>query len=159
MHPNIYQWECSEERGLVFGFIIDFWGSLLCSITQKSTLRLEEYIFLFTIKEMKLIKDHIEKLSLICLDHKVDKLYAFGSIVGPEFDVKNSDLDFLVSMMEIPPLEKGELLLSLWDELENLFNRRVDLLSINSISNPYLQKSIDASKVLIYDRSSQKVFS
>ncbi|MEM7514016.1 MAG: nucleotidyltransferase domain-containing protein, partial [Bacteroidota bacterium] len=91
--------------------------------------------------------------------HKVDKLFAFGSVVGPAFDAEKSDLDFLVVMMDVSPLEKGELLLSLWDKLEDLFKLKVDLLSINSISNPYLQKSIDASKVLIYDRSSQKVFS
>lgn len=34
----------------------------------------------------------------------------------------------------------------------------IDLLTDSSIHNPYLRKSIDESKILIYDRRSQKVF-
>jgi len=46
----------------------------------------------------------------------------------------------------------------LWDNLELFFNRKVDLLTDNSIHNPYLRKSIDSTKKLIYDGQGEKVF-
>ena len=51
----------------------------------------------------------------------------------------------------------GEKLISLWDTFERFFNRKVDLLTDSSIHNPFLRKSIDATKILIYDGAGQKV--
>ena len=38
-----------------------------------------------------------------------------------------------------------------------IFNRKVDLLTDSSIRNPFLRKSIDTTKILIYDGAGQKV--
>jgi hypothetical protein len=54
-------------------------------------------------------------------------------------------------------VERGEKLISLWDAFEHFFKRKVDLLTNSSIHKPYIRKSIDATKVLIYDGTSQKV--
>lgn len=48
--------------------------------------------------------------------------------------------------------------MSLWDKLESLTNRRVDLLTPDSLTNPTLRKSIDANKVKIYNRPGAEVF-
>lgn len=50
------------------------------------------------------------------------------------------------------------MLLSFWDSLEILFDRKVDLLTEDSINNPYLKKSIESTKKLIYDGQGEKVF-
>lgn len=84
-------------------------------------------------------------------------LYAFGSAVSDKFDDKASDLDFVVEIESKDPIERGENLISLWDNFETFFNRRVDLLTDASIRNPFLRKNIDSSKILIYDGSRQKV--
>lgn len=94
----------------------------------------------------------------LCKKYKVSKLYAFGSITSDKFDLTSSDIDLIVELEELDPLERGEILLNLWDELEALFDRKVDLLSNPEIANPYLKKSIENSKVLIYDGSSEEVF-
>ena len=110
---------------------------------------------------MKLIDEiqgKINEFSLICREHDVLFLYAFGSSISPEFNEKESDFDFLVSIDEEDPLLKGEKLISLWDKLENFFHRKIDLLTENSIKNPFLKKSIDDTKVLIYDGREKKVF-
>ena len=73
------------------------------------------------------------------------------------FDYEKSDIDVLVEIDEKNPLERGEKLISLWDTLEEFFQREVDMLTDSSISNPFLRKSIDSSKILIYDGSGQKV--
>jgi uncharacterized protein len=94
----------------------------------------------------------------LCVAHKVDKLYAFGSSITDRFDAEKSDIDVLVELNLKDPLEYGETLLSLWDNLESFFERRVDLLTEESIHNPYLRKSIEATKTLIYDGQREKIF-
>jgi len=93
----------------------------------------------------------------LCQMHKVKYLYAFGSSITDKFDNNKSDIDLLVEIDDPDPIERGEKLISLWDNFELFFHRKVDLLTDSSIRNPYLRKSIDATKVLIYDGSSQKV--
>jgi len=93
----------------------------------------------------------------LCKSHKVKSLYAFGSSVTNHFNPDSSDIDLVVEIDDLKPLERGEILISFWDKLEVFFQRKVDLLTEKSIKNPFLKKSIDSSKVLIYDGSGQKV--
>jgi predicted nucleotidyltransferase len=92
----------------------------------------------------------------LCRTHKVKELYAFGSVVNGNF-TEQSDIDFIVEINDPDPLNRGELLLSLWDKLEQYFNRKVDLLTNNSLRNPYLKDSINNTKRLIYDGSKEEV--
>ena len=94
----------------------------------------------------------------LCETHKVKSLYAFGSSVTESFNPTKSDIDLLVEIDDVDPIERGEMLLSLWDKFEDFFKRKVDLLTDASIKNPFLRKSIDASKVLIYDGSGKEIF-
>jgi predicted nucleotidyltransferase len=91
------------------------------------------------------------KLFELCNKYKVLKLFVFGSVSKGNFDPETSDLDLIVEMEDLNPVEKGETLLKLWSELEQLFNRRVDLLTEKKIKNPYLIKDIENSKLLLYD--------
>ena len=106
-----------------------------------------------------IIKDEISKkradFTILCKSHKVKYLYAFGSSTTDKFDPKSSDIDLLVEIDSKDPVDRGEKLLSLWDLFENFFNRKVDLLTESSLRNPFLKKSIDSTKVLIYDGSGQ----
>jgi predicted nucleotidyltransferase len=108
-----------------------------------------------------IIKDEILKnlsdFTVLCKDHKVKYLYAFGSSVTDRFDVNKSDIDLLVEIDSKDPIDRGENLLALCDLFEIFFRRKVDLLTDSSIRNPFLRKSIDATKVLIYDGSGQKI--
>ena len=103
------------------------------------------------------ISERSEEFKALCTDHKVKYLYAFGSSVSDKFDSKTSDIDLLVEIDCSDPIERGEKLISLWDTLESFFTRKVDLLTDASIHNPFLRKSIDSTKILIYDGSVQKV--
>jgi len=97
-----------------------------------------------------------EFLSL-CKSHEVEELYAFGSSISNRFNEQTSDIDLLVELKTKDPIKRGESLLDLWEKFERFFHRRVDLLTNSSIRNPILRKSIDSSKVLIYDGKKQKV--
>ncbi len=97
-----------------------------------------------------------EFLSL-CKSHDVKTLYAFGSSTTGKFKEESSDIDLLVELETKDPIKRGENLLDLWDKFESFFQRKVDLLTNSSIRNPVLRKSIDSSKILIYDGKEHKV--
>src|SRR5437868_1243254 len=103
-----------------------------------------------------LIRDKYADFIDLCRAHKVDKIYAFGSSITDHFDPNTSDIDVVVKIDIDDPADRGEALLSLWDKLELLFQRKVDLLTEDSIRNPYLKSSIDRTKKLIYDRQGEK---
>lgn len=93
----------------------------------------------------------------LCKAHNVKNLYAFGSSVTTNFNEVLSDIDLLIEIECDDPIERGENLMSIWDKFELFFKRRVDLLTNTSIKNPVLRKSIDATKILIYDGKEQKI--
>lgn len=105
-----------------------------------------------------LIKERYSEFVDLCRVHKVDKMYAFGSSITDHFDPETSDIDVVVKIDIDDPVDRGEILLSLWDKLEALFNRKVDLLTDDSIRNPYLKSNINRTKRLIYDGEGEKVF-
>ncbi|MDX2196038.1 MAG: nucleotidyltransferase domain-containing protein [Cytophagales bacterium] len=107
---------------------------------------------------MSLIKEKYTEFADLCSSHRVDKMYAFGSSITDHFDPTNSDIDVVVKIDIDDPLDRGDMLFSLWDKLEVLFNRKVDLLTEASIQNPYLKANINKTKTLIYDGKGAKIF-
>jgi predicted nucleotidyltransferase len=88
------------------------------------------------------------KLSDYFRKKPVLKAYIFGSVIRNEDDEK-SDIDILVELdySQSIGLEFVEMKL----DLEEILNRKVDLLSSNAISK-YIRPFIDKDKVLIYER-------
>jgi predicted nucleotidyltransferase len=103
------------------------------------------------------IRNNAVEFIALCKGHDVKALYAFGSATNNTFKEETSDIDLLVELETIDPIQRGENLMDLWNKFETFFQRKVDLLTPSSIRNPILRKSIDASKVLIYDGQEQKV--
>lgn len=99
----------------------------------------------------------IQDFLSLCESHNVKSLYAFGSSITDRFNEKSSDIDLLIEIDEIDPIERGEKLISIWDKLEQFFQRKVDLLTSSSIKNPILKKNIHSTKILIYDGKKQKI--
>ena len=98
-----------------------------------------------------IIENSLNELNKLCHDYKVTKLYTYGSVNTGKFDKEKSDLDIIVELSPMDPEKRGELLIDLWDRLEELFQRKVDLLSKPEVENPYLQMGIDKTKKLIYE--------
>jgi uncharacterized protein len=104
-----------------------------------------------------LIKERQSEFNALCRSHKVQKIYAFGSSITDHFNPQTSDIDVVVNIDIEEAADRGEALLSLWDKLEMFFKRKVDLLTEDSIRNPYLKSNIDRTKKLIYDREREKI--
>jgi predicted nucleotidyltransferase len=89
----------------------------------------------------------------LCRHFQVKSLYAFGSSTNENFDHQKSDIDLVIELKSEDPLQRGEILIQIWDKLESFFKRRVDLVTLSSLKNPILKKNIDNNKVLIYENS------
>ncbi|MDD4605157.1 MAG: nucleotidyltransferase domain-containing protein [Dysgonamonadaceae bacterium] len=92
----------------------------------------------------------MDKIRRLCEQHYVSQLSVFGSILTDKYN-KNSDIDLLVNFSNIDLQNYADNYFSLKQALEEIFMRQVDLLEDKAIKNPYLRKSIDSSKRLIYE--------
>lgn len=80
----------------------------------------------------------MDQLYELCQTYSVSRLYAFGPHCSGEFDPKTSDIDLQVVLLPIKaPVSNGLTLLECGDELERLFERKVDLLTDRPIKNPF----------------------
>ncbi|MEI6682342.1 MAG: nucleotidyltransferase domain-containing protein [Bacteroidota bacterium] len=95
------------------------------------------------------VERNIQSIKKLFINHSVDKLYLFGSILGNDFNEK-SDIDLVVSFKKTELLKYSDNYFDFKFSLEDLFNRPVDLLEETSIKNPYFLESLNESKKLIY---------
>jgi predicted nucleotidyltransferase len=80
----------------------------------------------------------------------VRRLELFGSATRDDFDDTTSDLDFLVEFEEMPPAEYADAYFGLLAALESLLRRRIDLVVLSAIRNPYFLESINRSRTVLY---------
>ncbi len=78
--------------------------------------------------------------------YKIRRIGVFGSVSRQE-DSPESDIDILIDF--IPGNEKYRAFIGLADVLENLLNRPVDLITVNSLS-PYMRPFIERDVIWIY---------
>lgn len=102
---------------------------------------------------MNLINKNVEAISSLCEKHKVEKLFAFGSVLSGSFD-DESDVDFLVDFKSEKIDKYLRNYFSFKENLKTLLNREIDLIESVSISNPYFKEEIEETKKLIYESKS-----
>ena len=97
----------------------------------------------------KILADRINELQRLCKLYYIRSMYAFGSVCIDKFN-ENSDIDFLISFDNLSIDQYTDNYFELHYKLQDLFERQIDLLTENSLSNPYLIKGIEQTKQLIY---------
>ncbi|RZK02464.1 MAG: nucleotidyltransferase [Flavobacterium sp.] len=98
---------------------------------------------------MNAISQNITLINSLCKSHKVEKLYAFGSVLTERFNEK-SDVDLIVSFKNVELLDYADNYFDLKFSLENIFKRPVDLVEEKAIKNPYFKKAVEQKRHLIY---------
>jgi predicted nucleotidyltransferase len=98
---------------------------------------------------MRIIDKNIDKIRALCNKHKVASLFVFGSILTDNFK-KSSDIDLLVDFSGVDLYDYADNYFDFKSSLEKLLKRQIDLLEDKAVKNPYLRKSIDSSKQMIY---------
>ena len=89
-------------------------------------------------------------LESLCRKHRVRRLEVFGSAADGTFDPQRSDLDFLVEYEQLSPSEHYEAYFGLWEDLQALFHRKVDLVEPHTMRNPNFIKEVNATRKPVY---------
>jgi predicted nucleotidyltransferase len=93
--------------------------------------------------------EEIKKVAMpACREFKVKKLDLFGSLARGE-PTAGSDVDLLVEFEE-PDLHPSKRFFGLLHHLEDALGCEVDLLTISSLSNPYLRRRVLKERLNIY---------
>ena len=88
--------------------------------------------------------------------HQVSCASLFGSCTSNRFN-ETSDVDVLVEFApQIDPIEKGTALLALEGQLEELLQRKIDLISYSAIRNPYFLSEVNETRMIVYGKSIEK---
>ena len=95
------------------------------------------------------LERYIGEIRLLCQKNRVRSLYVFGSVLTDQFTDK-SDIDLIVDIDSIDPLEYSDFYFNLKFALEELLRREIDLLESRALKNPYLIDNINQSKTLLY---------
>ena len=98
---------------------------------------------------MTLLDKHIDDIEKLCLIYKVNKLYAFGSVLTEKFSSK-SDVDLLVNFEPIDVALYADNYYDFKFSLQDILKRPVDLLEEKAIKNPFFIQAINKQRQLIY---------
>jgi predicted nucleotidyltransferase len=99
-----------------------------------------------------LIQDNMQAIRELCKKHHVKTFYLVGSAAKESSFNKDSDVDFLYRFIneEIEEFDHADNYFDLLFSLQDLLNRKVDLVAEVKMKNPYFIKSINQSKQIIY---------
>jgi len=105
-----------------------------------------------------IIENNKQAIIELCKRHHVKFLYIFGSVTRDDFN-NDSDIDFLyefdTSRIDFDNLNNAEYdyvdnLFSFKEKLENLLQRKIDLIPIKAVKNKYFINAIENDKQIVY---------
>ncbi|MGL4512883.1 MAG: nucleotidyltransferase family protein [Lacipirellulaceae bacterium] len=104
-----------------------------------------------------IIEQHRKALEAACREYGVAKLELFGSAARGDFDDATSDLDFLVEFVRPGPMNAFRQYFGFMHAMEDLFCRKVDVVELTGLNNPYIRASVLNSRIPVYASGSQGV--
>jgi predicted nucleotidyltransferase len=98
--------------------------------------------------DIEKIKPEIER---ICRRLPVRRLGLFGSALRKNFS-QASDIDVLVVFDSGENVDLFDKYFELKEQLEEVFEREIDLVVDKEFRNPVLRESIDRTRIVVYER-------
>jgi predicted nucleotidyltransferase len=100
-----------------------------------------------------LIQNNMEAIQNACKKYHVKSLYLVGSATDTGRFTDESDVDFLYRFRkeDIEEMAYADNYFDLMFYLQDLLNRKVDLVAEEKMWNPYFIESINKSKQIIYE--------
>ena len=96
------------------------------------------------------LEGHRPELVDLCRKYRVRRLDVFGSAARGDFNEHSSDVDLLVEFDDMPHADRADAYLGFLMAVEALLRRRVDLVELGAVRNPYLRRGIEESRELVY---------
>jgi hypothetical protein len=81
--------------------------------------------------------------------HGVTSLHAFGSILREDF-TSDSDIDLLIDFDQQASENLFRRYFDFKEAIEKLLERPVDLITSESITNPFFRQEVEATKTALY---------
>ena len=97
-----------------------------------------------------LIEQHRPEVAALCIRFGVQSLEVFGLAADGAFDPTHSHIDFLVEYL---PDDAGKLFdryFGLQEALEQLFARKIDLVTTSALENPDVMAVVNRSRQTVY---------
>ncbi|MBL8090444.1 MAG: nucleotidyltransferase family protein [Anaerolineales bacterium] len=122
--------------------------------TKPRKIKEQPAVYIINKAEIKpaFIKERIpfsqEKIDAFCKKWKISEFSFFGSILRDDFR-PDSDVDVLVSFSANAGWSLFDLV-DMQQELETMFNRKVDLVEKEALKNPYRRHSILNGREILY---------
>lgn len=97
-----------------------------------------------------LVEDKKDDIAALCRRFSIQRLDLFGSAATGDFDPTTSDLDFVVDLGEYDDTVHLRYL-GLVAGLQDILECEIDVLTADTIRDPFLLAAIDRDKVRLYD--------
>jgi uncharacterized protein len=99
------------------------------------------------------IENNMEAIRELCKKHHVKSFYLVGSAAKEKSFTEKSDVDFLYRFRkeDIEETDYADNYFDLLFELQDILNRKVDLVAEEKMKNPYFIESINKDKQMIYE--------
>ncbi|HXH76807.1 MAG TPA: nucleotidyltransferase domain-containing protein [Bacteriovoracaceae bacterium] len=100
------------------------------------------------------IQISMDQVEAFCKKWKVKELALFGSVLRKDFNPLTSDIDVLITFL--PDENWGWEIVTMKEELENIFQRKVDLIekaAIEKSRNPIRKNEILNSYEVLYEQA------
>ena len=85
------------------------------------------------------LEGHRPELVDLCRKYRVRRLDVFGSAARGDFNEHSSDVNLLVEFDDMPHADRADAYLGFLMAVEALLRRRVDLVELGAVRNPYLR--------------------
>jgi len=97
-----------------------------------------------------LIKQHCAELEELCRQYRVKTLEVFGSAVDGTWNPARSDVDLLVNFLPQASERSFAGFFDLKERLQQLFQRKVNLVMPGAIRNPYFFRAVNQHRQVVY---------
>ncbi|HEY1685047.1 MAG TPA: nucleotidyltransferase domain-containing protein [Tepidisphaeraceae bacterium] len=96
------------------------------------------------------LKEYHQQIAELCQRYRVKRLELFGSAARHDFDLAQSDIDFLVEFENLGWKGSSAQYFGFLHGLEDLLHRKVDLVERDVVRNPYFLEVADQHRELLY---------
>ena len=96
-----------------------------------------------------LLENKVPAIRILCARHRVESLYAFGSVLRGDFS-PDSDIDLIVAFKQATPGNAFRRYFEFKEELEKLLGQPVDLITAHSLTNPFFKQEVEQTKLPLY---------
>ena len=96
------------------------------------------------------LENKLGAIAEVCVRHGAVRLDAFGSALRDDFRPDESDLDLLVEFAPMEPYARVDAYFGMLEELRALLGRKVDLVMVGAVKNPYIARDIERTRRMLY---------